>query len=63
MSKPNPGHFKKGYDPRRHILTKRERQKGYWVATRVIKMPSRTRAWLWKKIRRYYQARQGDRKK
>jgi hypothetical protein len=41
--------FRKGYDPRRHILTKLERQKGYIIATQVCKMPSRIRCWLrWK---------------
>jgi hypothetical protein len=24
---------------------------------RLVKLPSRVRAWLWKKIRRHYQAR------
>jgi hypothetical protein len=59
--KPNPGWFKKGYDPRRHVLSKAEKRKGYWVATQFAKMPSRLRAWLRKKIRRYYQARNGNR--
>lgn len=51
----NSGSFKPGYDPRRHVFSKRERQKGYDVAMNEAKMPSRLRAWLRKKIRRYYQ--------
>jgi hypothetical protein len=42
--KPNPGWFKKGFDPRRHVLSKAEKRKGYWVATQFAKMPSRLRA-------------------
>jgi hypothetical protein len=52
---PNTGHFKKGFDPRRHLLTRAERQKGYEVATRQSRQSSRVRAWLWRKIKRYYQ--------
>lgn len=51
------GRFLPGPDPDRHLLTRAERQKGYLLATRFYKMPSRTRAWLRSKIRRYYQAR------
>lgn len=47
--------FAKGYDPRRYILNQRARRKGYFVAMYVAKMPSKTRAWLWKKIRGHYQ--------
>ena len=53
----NSGSFKPGYDPRRHVFSKRDQQKGYRVATQEKKMPSRLRAWLRKKIRRYYQER------
>jgi hypothetical protein len=52
------GRFLPGYDPDRHILSRTERQKGYEIATQFAKMPSRVRAWLRKKIRRYYQRRQ-----
>ena len=31
-TKPNPGHFRKGYDPRRHKLTTAERQRGFQAA-------------------------------
>jgi hypothetical protein len=41
--KPNPGWFQKGDDPRRHPLTKRDCRKGYDVAMRQAKMPSRLR--------------------
>ena len=54
MTKPNPGWFKKGFDPRRHFLSKGDCRKGYLIATRLAKMPSRVRAWLRNKIRRYY---------
>jgi hypothetical protein len=57
MRKPNPGWFKKGYDPRRHALSKAECRKGYLIATRLAKMPSRVRAWLRNKIKGYYQSR------
>jgi hypothetical protein len=36
-------------------LSRAERQKGYLMAARFAKMPSRLRAWLRSKIRRYYQ--------
>jgi hypothetical protein len=55
------GRFLPGPDPDRHRLTRAEKQKGFVIATEVAKMPSRTRAWLWKKIRNYYQARRGRR--
>jgi hypothetical protein len=57
MSEPNKGWFRPGFDPRRHVLSRAERQKGYVIATRLAKMPSRVRAWLWRKIRRHYQAK------
>lgn len=38
MSETNSGHFKKGYDPRRKLLTRENRQRGYHNA------PSRIRA-------------------
>jgi hypothetical protein len=55
-TKPNAGWFKKGDDPRRHVFSKAECVKGYLIATRYAKMPSRTRAWLRNKIRRYYRS-------
>jgi hypothetical protein len=60
MSKRNPGWFKKCFDPRRHVLSRAERQKGYWVATQYAKMPSRVRAWLRKKIRAHYHGSGGQ---
>jgi hypothetical protein len=56
------GRFLPGYDPDRHVLTLRDRQKGYLLATQFYKMPSRTRAWLRNKIKRYYQHRKNGRK-
>jgi hypothetical protein len=55
MRKENMGWFRKGFDPRRHVLSRAERQKGYLVATRFARMPSRVRAWLRNKIGRHYQ--------
>ena len=49
------GRFLPGPDPDRHILTRDEKRKGYLLATQFYPMPSRTRAWLRSKIRRYYQ--------
>jgi hypothetical protein len=57
MSTPNPGWFRKGFDPRRHLLTREECRKGYLLATRYYQMPSRVRSWLRNKINRYYKAR------
>lgn len=51
------GRFLPGPDPDRHFLTKLDCQKGFMVATQMKKMPSRLRAWLRKKITRYYQER------
>jgi hypothetical protein len=34
--KPNRGHFRKGHDPRRHKLTREERQRGFWNALESI---------------------------
>lgn len=51
------GRFLPGYDKDRHILSKRERQKGYRIATEQAKMPSRTRAWLRNKIKKYYRSK------
>ena len=36
MTTPNSGQFKKGFDPRRHILTTEERQRGFWSAIESI---------------------------
>jgi hypothetical protein len=55
--KPNPGWFKPGDDPRRHVLSKAECRKGYEIATRLAKMPSRVRCWLRRKITRFYRSR------
>ena len=55
--KPRGRPFAKGFDPRRHVLSKAECRKGYLIATQLRPMPSRLRAWLRKKITRYYQSR------
>jgi hypothetical protein len=60
MKKRNPGWFQKGFDPRRHALSRAERQKGYQLATQFYKMPSRVRAWLRSKIRGYYHKRRAS---
>jgi hypothetical protein len=57
MPRDELGRFLPGPDPERHILSRAERQKGFLVATRLAKMPSRIRAWLRGKIRRHYQRR------
>jgi hypothetical protein len=36
VRKPNPGHFRKGDDPRRHKLTREECSKGFWAAVESI---------------------------
>ena len=68
MMKDERGRFLPGPDPDRHFLTKLDRQKGYRTSMgyyldaegkprRIRQMPSRLRAWLRKKITRYYQGR------
>ncbi len=54
--KPRGRPFAKGYDPRRHPLTKENCRKGYFVATQMARMPSRLRCWLRKKIRNHYRS-------
>ncbi len=61
MARDERGRFLPGYDPAseeeddgRHVLSREERRKGYLVATRLAKMPSRLRSWLRKKIGRHY---------
>ena len=36
MATPNKGQFKKGADPRRHIFTREECQRGFWAAITSI---------------------------
>jgi len=36
MATPNPGQFRKGYDPRRHKFTTAECQAGFWRAIESI---------------------------
>jgi len=36
MATPNSGQFKKGFDPRRHKLTREECQRGFWAALESI---------------------------
>jgi hypothetical protein len=58
--KANSGSFKKGYDPRRHYLTRAERQRGFASFLRRVlagTLPSRVSASIRSKIRRYYQAK------
>jgi hypothetical protein len=57
MKKRNRGWFRPGLDPRRHILSREERQQGYLMATQLARMPSRVRAWLRSKIRRTSQSK------
>jgi hypothetical protein len=51
------GRFLPGPDPDRHAFSQAERRKGYLLATRFYRMPSRVRAWLRNKIRTYYRNR------
>ena len=32
----NPGHFRRGHDPRRHLFTQDECQRGFWAAISSI---------------------------
>ena len=53
----NQTSFRAGPDPRRHVFSQAERRKGFWVATRLSKQPSRVLAWLRNKIKRHYQGK------
>jgi hypothetical protein len=55
--KPRGKPFVCGSDPRRHPVTRTDCRKGYLIAARLAKMPSRVRCWLRKKITRYYHER------
>jgi len=53
----NAGHFKTGFDSRRHILSKQECQKGYdmFIMGCILKrIPSRVQASVRKRIRAFY---------
>jgi hypothetical protein len=41
-------------DDGRHVLSKAECRKGFEIATRRGRLPSRLQCWLRKKIRRHY---------
>ncbi len=50
------GRFLPGPDPDRHILTRRERRKGYHNASLYGENPWIC-AWVWRKVRAYYRAK------
>jgi hypothetical protein len=64
MARDARGRFLPGPDDGdgRHVLSRAEKQKGYLVATQMTRMPSRLRAWLRKKIRNQYVAREAARR-
>src|SRR3954452_12882877 len=47
----NAGWFKRGYDERRHTLTKEECQRGYQTA---IMLDWHIGTWVWRKVRAHY---------
>jgi hypothetical protein len=54
----NRGSFAKGPDPRRHVFSQEERQRGYANArARLGQGDVSLFAWLWRKVRSYYRAR------
>lgn len=55
----NRGHFRKGFDPRRHKLTRAERRRGYQSLMNggVNNLPAEQIAWAWRKVRAYYRAK------
>jgi hypothetical protein len=55
--KRNAGWFKKGHDPRRHELTTAERKRGYETAMNLNDW--QTLAYVYRKVRGYYRARNG----
>jgi len=51
------GHFRKGYDPRRHRLTRAERRRGYLAALdKLGDGDPCVYAWLYRPVRGYYRA-------
>jgi hypothetical protein len=56
MKSKNRGAFRRGYDPRRHQLTRAERQRGYktLMAGGRRDLPAHVVAWVWRRIRSYY---------
>lgn len=59
MARNNPGAFRRGWDPRRHVLTTEERRRGYasLMAGGVNNPPVYAVAWAWRKVRKYYRSR------
>ena len=58
--KPNRGSFAQGYEPRRHVFTAAERKRGYAHAFAGGGKCAdvRVAAWVWRKVRGYYRARE-----
>lgn len=56
------GRFLPGPDPDRHLFTRGECQKGFWLATEFYRKPSRVKSWLRSEIRRFYQGRPRQRR-
>jgi hypothetical protein len=50
--------FRRGADPRRHALTREERQRGYRAAKAKADAASpELSAWLWRRVRHHYRHR------
>jgi hypothetical protein len=57
------GHFAKGYDPRRHRLTRAERRRDYWAAMgKLGQGDPLVYAWLYRRVGGYYRERQRRKK-
>lgn len=56
--KANRGSFAPGFDPRRHVFTTAERQRGYAqaLAGHGKCTDPRVAAWVWRKVRSHYRA-------
>ena len=62
---PNSGSFQPGHDPRRHVFTRQERQKGYRNAVRSCSgRPGKESwdlsAWLFRRVRSFYRAQKRE---
>jgi hypothetical protein len=57
------GQFRKGYDPRRHRLTRAERRRGYLAALEKLGDGDPViYAWLYRRVRGYYRSRERRKK-
>lgn len=54
------GQFKPGFDPRRHVFTKEECQRGFLAALDTCSNDWNRLAWFLRKIRSYFRHKKGE---